>query len=102
MSRNFNTDVSGEQFRDQLIIDVWKKAEPIFGKDPNRYRKDTCGATIYFIEYGMTSTHGWEIDHIYPVALGGGDALTNLQPLHWKNNRSKSDRTSNMYCIVTE
>jgi len=42
-----------------------------------------------------------EIDHIKPVAKGGGDELENLQPLYWKTNRAKSDSwpvTSRDYC----
>lgn len=34
------------------------------------------------------SPHGWEIDHINP---GGGDGLSNLQPLHYETNRRKGD-----------
>ena len=36
--------------------------------------------------------YGWEIDHINPVASGGGDEIGNLQPLNWKNNSAKGDK----------
>ena len=46
-----------------------------------------------FPEHGnRDSEYGWEIDHIEPVALGGGDELTNLQPLNWQNNVKKGDQ----------
>ncbi len=38
------------------------------------------------------SKYGWEIDHINPVANGGGDELNNLQPLNWVNNANKGDK----------
>ena len=43
------------------------------------------------------SKYGWEIDHIYPTALGGTDDLDNLQPLYWEYNRQKGD-TYPWYC----
>ena len=43
-------------------------------------------------EHGDTnSKHGWEVDHIKPVARGGTDSMENLQPLQWENNRKKGD-----------
>ncbi len=46
--------------------------------------------------------NGWEIDHIKPVAKGGGDELSNLQPLQWQNNRKKGDDfPASDYCIVS-
>ena len=39
------------------------------------------------------SEHGWEIDHIKAVTNEGSDELNNLQPLNWKNNADKSDKT---------
>jgi 5-methylcytosine-specific restriction endonuclease McrA len=68
---------------------VWLKT----GVDPAyaNFRKDTCGATILRNDYGTTTDSGWEIDHVKPVASGGTDAMDNLQPLHWENNRHKAD-----------
>ena len=50
--------------------------------------------------HGTTGDYSWEIDHIRPVAHGGGDELTNLQPLQWKNNRHKGDDFPNWSCAV--
>ncbi len=37
--------------------------------------------------YGdKNSPYGWEIDHIVPKALGGGDELSNLRPRHCTGN----------------
>lgn len=76
-------------FNNEAIEMVWQKATTESGNDPNRFRKDKCGAWILRTEYGnRNSVYGWEIDHINP---NGGDYLYNLQPLHWENNVAKSD-----------
>ncbi len=72
---------------------VWSKAEVILGEDSDVVRKDKCGAKIKKAEYGCRQfQYGWEIDHIQPKDDEGSDDLSNLQPLHWKNNASKSDK----------
>lgn len=71
---------------------VWNKAFVQNNNDPNMFRKDYAGAWIRKSDYGnRDSEYGWEIDHLYPESLGGSDDLSNLMPLHWKNNVSKGD-----------
>ncbi|MDD3436969.1 MAG: HNH endonuclease signature motif containing protein [Candidatus Gastranaerophilales bacterium] len=73
---------------------VWAKAQIVGTNDPKVWRKDMAGAWIKYEDYGKTTSktgNGWEIDHKKPEAKGGSDNLDNLQPLQWKNNRTKND-----------
>lgn len=78
-------------FNDETVLQVWEKAKVVPGADPNVWRKDYAGAWINFNQRKTEDPYGWEIDHQNPVANGGSDNLSNLQPLHWRNNRCKSD-----------
>lgn len=84
---------------DQTKLLVWQKGTAVDNFDSARFRKDQCGAWMSFSDYGnRDSKFGWEVDHITPVSDGGSDALSNLRPLQWKNNASKSD--GRLYCKV--
>lgn len=73
------------------IEQVWNKGIVVDGYDETLFRKDCCGAWIVKNEYGKNSAFGWEVDHVYPQIKGGSNDLVNLRPMHWENNRSKSD-----------
>ena len=73
--------------------DVWEKAKPIRGKDPDVYRQDPYGNEMYKPSYGKDSEMGWEIDHIKPESKGGSDDLRNLQAMNTAKNRELGDST---------
>ncbi len=98
--RRPNTDRRGRGFLPPTVQAVWQKGAPIPGLDARLYRRDRCGAVMHRNQHGNTgSRYGWEVDHDWPVAEGGTDDLSNLQPLQWQNNRHKADHTS-WSCLV--
>lgn len=100
MARQPSTTTIGQPFSQATINSVWQKGKVVPGYDPNDYRQDRCGAWIRRISYGTTGEYGWEIDHDKPVSKGGTDDLSNLQPLHWRNNRGKGDNYPSWQCTV--
>ncbi|MBT9141197.1 MAG: hypothetical protein DDT30_01786 [Dehalococcoidia bacterium] len=70
---------------------AWDNAKKIGGKDPEKYRQDPYGNSIYKASHGRSSEMGWQVDHIKPTSRGGSDATRNLQALNTKVNRAKSN-----------
>ena len=73
----------------QLIEDVWEKAKPIRGLNPDVWRWDGGGNRIRFASYRTEGDYGWKIDHKNPLAKGGTNNIRNLQALHWEEIREK-------------
>jgi 5-methylcytosine-specific restriction endonuclease McrA len=81
-------------YRRHQINFVWEKGHVVPGSPSAMWRKDCFGTWMKRSDYGdCSSPFGWEIDHIRPSFLLGPDDLNNMQPLNWRNNRSKGDRT---------
>ena len=88
---------------EEIVQKIWEGARIEAGYDPEIWRKDFAGAWIRREEFGKNGDFGWVIDHIKPKSLGGTDDLTNLQPLHWRNNICKSDSYKIVHtCITSE
>jgi hypothetical protein len=98
--RSSNSNARGGAFSTAEIEAVWRKGRVVSGYDGRVYRQDACGAWMKRDEYGQTTRYGWEVDHIRPVAAGGTDHLSNLQPLYWENNRHKADNWPHWTCKV--
>lgn len=82
---------------EETIQKVWEKGKIVSNNSPDVWRKDQCGAWIKRTEHGnRDSQYGWEIDHISP---DGGDSLSNLRPLQWKNNVATGE--GRLKCPVT-
>ena len=89
-------------FSDDLITTIWEKGLEVEGIDGNFFRQDACGAWIARTKYGdTTNPFGWEIDHVYPVQLGGQDDEINLRPMNWQNNHSKAVDYPSYHSAVT-
>ena len=88
-------------FNEQIIQQVWDKATIVDGYNPNLWRQDFAGAWIRRDSYGTTMNFGWEIDHLHPVSIGGGDNIGNLSPIHCRNNRKKGNDFPEFYTEIS-
>lgn len=79
-------------FSPERLAQIWDKGQTIRGKNPDLYRRDIYGNTMYRPSYGKTSEMGWNVDHSKPQSLGGTDHLNNLQPMNSRANSSKGNK----------
>ncbi|XP_074316963.1 uncharacterized protein LOC141653183 isoform X1 [Silene latifolia] len=71
----------------------WEKADKIKGRDPDRWRRDPLGNTIFRKLVGCPGCLCHDYDHILPYSKGGKSTLDNCQVLQATVNRSKGNRT---------
>ena len=86
---------------ENTINRVWREGLVEEGYDSELFRKDAAGAWISRSEYGnRDSKFGWEIDYIFPTALGGDGSEENLRPMQWENYLSKGDNYPDYVAVV--
>ncbi|KAH7852286.1 hypothetical protein Vadar_022758 [Vaccinium darrowii] len=71
----------------------WEKAEKVKGRDPERWRRDPLGNTVFRKLVGCPGCLCHDYDHIVPYSKGGKSTLDNCQVLQATVNRSKGNRT---------
>ncbi|WVZ55624.1 hypothetical protein U9M48_006262 [Paspalum notatum var. saurae] len=71
----------------------WEKAEPVPGRDPERWRRDALGNIVFRKLVGCPGCLCHDYDHIVPYSKGGKSTLENCQVLQATVNRSKGNKT---------
>lgn len=91
--KEISTTAKSTQYDEWTLTRIWFKAPVAPGTNDGDIRVDRFGNRMRWSEYGQTTAMGWEVDHIVARSEGGSDDIENLEPLHWKANRQKGDRT---------
>ena len=88
-------------FTDEIILAVWRKGKTVAGYDPNKFRQDSAGAWMTYVDYGnINSKYGWEIDHIIPRSISGNTlGILNLRPIHKSCNKIKGTHIVIGMCV---
>ena len=85
----------------QLRDLVWRKGKIVQGYDPAKWRKDFAGAWMYYDAFCLNGEYGWEIEHIRPLSQGGEASISNLMPIHWRNNMVKANNFPKFKSLIT-
>ncbi|MGO9316981.1 MAG: HNH endonuclease [Terracidiphilus sp.] len=91
MVREMDTTETRIHYDTWMLTRIWLNSKEIPGMNGVEVRIDRFGNLMRFSEYGKRTEHGWEVDHNIPKSQGGSDDISNLEPLHWRANRQKSD-----------
>ncbi|KAK2987845.1 hypothetical protein RJ640_010627, partial [Escallonia rubra] len=86
-------DPNPRSFPHSVKQQCWDKAEKIKGRDPDRWRRDPLGNTLFRKLVGCPGCLCHDYDHIVPYSKGGQSTLENCQVLQATVNRSKGNRT---------
>ncbi|XP_023529236.1 uncharacterized protein LOC111792136 [Cucurbita pepo subsp. pepo] len=87
------SDYNPRSFPYSVKQQCWDKAEKIKGRDPDRWRRDALGNTVFRKLVGCPGCLCHDYDHILPYSKGGKSTLENCQVLQATVNRSKGNRT---------
>ena len=76
---------------EEQVRAAWNHGQIAERLDPQKWRKDACGAWISRQQYAnRDSIYGWEIDTADPREAGASNG-SGLRPLQWKNAATKKD-----------
>ncbi|RDY00517.1 hypothetical protein CR513_16305, partial [Mucuna pruriens] len=108
---NPNPNPNPRSFPHSVKQKCWEKADKVKGRDPDRWRRDALGNTVFRKLLGCPGCLCHDYDHIIPYSKGGESTLENCQVLQATVNRSKGNRTEiskaeliqkSSYCRVSD
>eukprot|EP00897_Mesotaenium_endlicherianum_P003529 jgi/Mesen1/3203/ME000185S02339 len=79
-------------FPHEVKLACWEKAQTIPGRDPDRWRMDCLGNTVFRKLVACDGCLCYDYDHIQPYSKGGKSTLDNCQVLQTAANRAKGNR----------
>jgi hypothetical protein len=84
---------------EEQILAAWNQGQIAERFNPDKWRKDPCGAWIARQQFGnKQSNFGWEIDAVALEAGGVNGSSSVLRPLQWKNASAKTN--DKLVCAV--
>eukprot|EP00850_Spirogloea_muscicola_P020572 SM000220S07051 [mRNA] locus=s220:1685:2795:- [translate_table: standard] len=79
-------------FPHEVKLQCWDRAETVPGRDPQRWRRDAVGNTVFRKLVACDGCLCYDYDHIVPYSKGGPSTLDNCQILQTAANRAKGDK----------